>query len=338
MARLHNSPQPEVRLSALQRWAEDLETRAPKGVESARPSVLTAAHNLDLRNYFDLCAFARNLSTPSSIRSIAAELLFPVRRAVERNVRSSIRSASRLSEPGSFWPILLKGSIYGRSNKQGISIRFALFTCDATSLCQSRCYAHDLLDASKNAIVRGVINAFIAGEFEKEPKLRPIILDGLARHTRQAVRLSLAQRWTSTEGEQSPAYIRFSHVGEMPAFPNFANALAAQIASLSSERVASVIYTRHRRAKDLNQRLFVVNFTLDASSLERSSWAPTGSRLVFSAFDGQTSSLAEVNFLEHHRWQHFPQVGEGNVCPATTTSATERTCRSFLCSTCFRKV
>jgi hypothetical protein len=50
------------------------------------------------------------------------------------------------------------GKIFGKSKKQGISIRFSLTTCVPTNLCANLCYAHDGLDATPNSVVRGALN------------------------------------------------------------------------------------------------------------------------------------------------------------------------------------
>ena len=63
----------------------------------------------------------------------------------------------------------------------------------------------------------------------------------------------------------------------------------------------------------------------------------TDARIVYSAFGGRTSDLASINFLEHHRFKHYDQVGTGNVCPATHPSTKLRTCDAVKCDLCFQK-
>ena len=43
---------------------------------------------------------------------------------------------------------LFKGNFFGKSKKQGTSVRMPLTTCQPTMLCASACYAHDVLDAA----------------------------------------------------------------------------------------------------------------------------------------------------------------------------------------------
>ena len=129
-----------------------------------------------------------------------------------------------------------------------------------------------------------------------------------------------------------------AHVGELSAFPSFANAVAKAIHDFSEGKVKCVLYTRHNNAKLLDTDLFIINFSLDASSLNRQDWAPENSRVVYSAWDGEVHRNASVNFLEHHFLHHTQQVGEGEVCPATLPETPERSCDAVQCDLCFRSV
>jgi hypothetical protein len=81
----------------------------------------------------------------------------------------------------------------------------------------------------------------------------------------------------------------------------------------------------------------VINFTLDKSSQSRKSWAPPQARIVFSAFGGELSSEADVNFLEHHqRGFHALPIGSGTVCPTTLPETKVRTCDAVRCDRCFK--
>ncbi len=116
----------------------------------------------------------------------------------------------------------------------------------------------------------------------------------------------------------------------------WANEMARQIKKKSEGHVVCVVYTRRQNVTDLDPELWVINFTLDPSSLEREKWIPEYAHTVFSAFDGVTSESAYVNFLEHHRWSHCSPKGNGVLCPATLPETESRTCDSLLCDRCFK--
>ncbi len=128
-----------------------------------------------------------------------------------------------------------------------------------------------------------------------------------------------------------------SHVGELAAYPNFANNMALRIKELSFGEVACVIYTRHKKASLLDPNLFVINFTLDDTSLSRRAWAPAEARIVYSAWDGMVRNDVAVNFLEHHHLLHSNSMGLGKVCPATQPTAKDKTCDGVKCDFCFKQ-
>jgi hypothetical protein len=233
--------------------------------------------------------------------------------------------------------VLFSGHFYGSSKKQGLSVRFALISCHATKQCASACYAHDVLDAAPGAVVRGALNHFTASVYERHPDFREEIGRRLAPHTRQALTAALTEAEQLGASWTREARIRFAHVGEAAAYPQFSNALARQVLDMSGGRVKCVVYTRHKKAAELDPELFVVNFTLDDSSERRRNWIPSTARTVFAAFGGRVSRAAEVNFLEHHRWSHAKPKGEGNVCPATRPETIDRTCDAVRCDLCFQQ-
>jgi hypothetical protein len=212
-----------------------------------------------------------------------------------------------------------------------------LSTCSPTRLCAGACYAHDVLDAVPASVVRGAVNGIIAERFEHgHQDSRQAILARLQLQTQRAICAALQEVRALGLGWTRRPYIRFSHVGEIAAFPQFANALAHQVRQLSGGEVDCVVYTRHPRARDLDPGLLVINFTLDKSSQARKSWAPPRARIVFSAFGGELSPEAEVNFLEHHRWFHASPSGTGTVCPTTLPETKARRCDAVRCDRCFK--
>ncbi|MGP1665927.1 MAG: hypothetical protein ACTS5I_08480, partial [Rhodanobacter sp.] len=148
----------------------------------------------------------------------------------------------------------------------------------------------------------------------------------------------LAARQDQETAQQSGFHrqprIRFSHVGEMAATPEFTNDLARNIHRIDDE-VACVIYTRHPSARMLDPSLLVINFTLEGDGDVRRSWVPDDARIVASAWHGQLSSIAEINFLEHHVEKVERPTGSGAICPVTAGHESKPSCDSALCQLCF---
>lgn len=320
-------------------WAERLRADSlPKRLPLAlTPKQLIDSQRGPLVQYFRLCALSRNKNADPQMASAATNLLFRTRVILESHVQELIASA-----PGA-WVAKLRGlginAFYGLSKKQGVSLRMPLNTCRPTSLCAGGCYAHDVLDAASPAIVRGAINGFIANTFEQSGAAdRELIINMLLPATRRAVRAALREIKGLPDGFSRRPYIRFSHVGEIVAYPSFANALAQQVSEQSGGSVDCVVYTRHHNARLLNAASWVINFTLDPVSHDRRAWAPNDARIVYSAFGGEISAEAEVNFLEHHRHSHLAATkGDGTICPATMPNCDVRTCDACRCSTCFER-
>jgi len=305
-------------------------------LDSLALSSIQQSYYLSLRRYFALACLSRSTTAPTELVSRAKSVVFAVRVRIERSIINAIQA--RLQAQPEELSCLFTGSFFGSSKKQGTSVRFPLSTCHPTKLCGPGCYAHDVLDAATGSVVRGAVNGAIAHQFEEgTEEARAIILAHLQAHTRRAVKSALDELKQLPPDWVRRAYIRFSHVGEIVAFPLFAQALARQVALLSNDKVDCVVYTRHPKARELDPSLFVLNFTLDGASAERRDWIPEEARIVYSAFGGEISAEADVNFLEHHRWRHLPPIGEGRVCPATLPDTLERTCDAVRCDRCFQR-
>ena len=314
--------------------------RAYKGLDRQQYSVVSSralyqVFESDLKNYFRLAALSRSTTAIPSYVSSALQDVFGVRSILEKSIIKTIDETS--------CPLIervkgvLKNNFFGFSKKQGTSLRMPLASCNPTKLCAPGCYAHDVLDATPFAVIRGAMNGWLAGTFEKSTKrTRSLILKQLEPHALAAIRNARKELKSLPEGFTRRPFIRFSHVGEIVAFPDFANALAKLVIKLSNSGVDCVVYTRHRNVSKLDPALWVINFTLDPSSMKRKEWAPDHARIVFSAFGGVTSRVAEVNFLEHHRHGHTPKTaGTGRVCPATAPETKVRTCDACECNRCF---
>jgi hypothetical protein len=230
---------------------------------------------------------------------------------------------------------LLDGTVFGCSLKQGVSFRLPLSVCQPTKQCAGGCYAHDGLDASISTVIRGAINGAFAQYYEESSEpIRRSLMGVFDRPLKKAISQSLKEAKRSSF--QRSARIRMSHVGELAAYPAFANGMALRIKELSEGKVACVIYTRHKKAALLDPNLFVINFTLDDSSLARRSWAPSAARIVYSAWDGKVRNDVAVNFLEHHHLAHSSSLGTGKVCPATQPAEKDKTCDGVKCDFCFK--
>jgi hypothetical protein len=300
-------------------------------------SILFEVFESDLKQYFRLCALSRSKTAIRSYISSALKDVFGVRSILEKSIIQAIDESP--CSPDEKVRGVLANSFFGFSKKQGTSLRMPLASCNPTKLCAPGCYAHDVLDAAPLAVIRGAMNGWLAGTFEAgDKKTRTSILKELEPHAKSAVRNARKELLTLPEGFQRRPFIRFSHVGEIVAYPEFADALARLVKRLSRDEVDCVVYTRHRNVSKLDPNLWVINFTLDPSSMNRQTWAPSQARVVFSAFGGITSDKAEVNFLEHHRHTHTEHAaGGGRICPATKPETKIRTCDACRCNRCFVK-
>ena len=259
--------------------------------------------------------------------------MFAIRTKIEKWLGDSTIKALRSGaiEPSQ----LLYGAVFGCSLKQGVSFRLPLSSCQPTARCAGGCYAHDGLDASISTVIRGSLNGAFVQHFEESGELtRRAMMQAFNAPLKKAVLQALRECNRSDFSRQ--ARIRMSHVGELTAYPAFANTIAAMIKDLSDGKVAAVVYTRHRNAALLDPKLFVINFTLDEVSLNRRSWAPEEARIVFSAWEGRIRDDVGVNFLEHHHLAHTESIGAGKICPATKPETSDKTCDGVRCDFCFR--
>ena len=318
-------------------WASRLRV-CKKCCPAPTVAAVTHAFKADLAEYFRLCALARSSKAPAELSREAHGMLFRCRTLLEKALHESLVCSVR-DDDDAATALFAKG-FFGKSKKQGVSVRMPLTSCIPTVLCGAACYAHDVLDATPQSVVRGAINGWLAHLWEHgESRTREKLFRVLRRPTELAVKAAFDEVRRLPRGFTRRPYIRFSHVGEVVAYAGFANGVAALVRQLSRSRVDCVVYTRHRYAGSLDPELWVINFTLDPSSEERRAWAPSNARLVYSAFNGSISDNVSVNFLEHHRHSHMAvSAGTGIVCPATAPDAQDRTCDGCRCKTCFEPV
>ena len=284
------------------------------------------------RAYYALAAMSRRAVLEEEYRDSALEMLFPLRSAIEQKI---IEALGNLENP---LEIALRygcKSFFGKSIKQGISIRYPLSTCVPTQKCGGRCYAHDGRDRDFQRLFRGALNGFVGLHYEDNERDRPAILAKLSKQIDEVIEMADAEAQTSRqEGFKRRPRIRFSHVGEMAATPVFTNDLATEINRRSPD-ISCVIYTRHPDAQLLDENVFVLNFTIEGHDDPRSKYRPSSARLVSSSWDGAICEEAEINFLEHHV-EKFSALKLGEkICPVTANHSKTPTCDSARCEKCF---
>ena len=298
-------------------------------------SELRYIFNDDLRRYFALAALSRSTSAPKDMVSDALALVFRVRVNLEKSIGAALVDVPEKNGLSNL--NLFQQPLHGYSTKQGVSIRMPLSSCVPTKVCGAACYAHDVLDAAPASVVRGAVNGAIALKFEQSSsKDRAAMLLQLQRPILKMIKASIKDAKAASSDFKRRPRIRFAHVGEFAAFPDYANALAGLVRHISSGQVDCVVYSRHPDAKLLDPDLFVVLFSLDESSEDRRRFVPPRARVVRSAFGGLITDTVDVNFLEHHRWVHIKPVGTGYICPSTAPETKVRTCDACNCDFCFK--
>ena len=283
--------------------------------------------------YYSLAASSRRKHLDDALRSSILKSLFPLRSLIENSIQ---RNLERIGDQQTLMAYACTKSFFGYTKKQGVSIRFPLMTCVPTSLCGGLCYAHDGRDRGIHIMFRAQLNYYIANKFEQGSRTcRSQIMSMLDRSVDYGIKQSIHDAESArAEGFTRSPRIRFSHIGEMAAVPEFSNSLAAEIKS-REPMVQCVMYSRHPDVGKLNSDLFVINFTIDAVSRSRLKFAPSNSRIVSSGWDGETEDLAEITFLEHHVEKVVRKSGSGLVCPVTENHDSESSCDQAKCNRCF---
>jgi hypothetical protein len=285
-----------------------------------------------LTKYWNLALLSRAEKKYPELSLKAKKIIFKSRVIIERSIEKSLESA--LKHGDIVYNDLFDSNIFSSSIKQGLSLRLPLSSCFPTKNCSWSCYAHDGMDAGRYPVIKGAINGFIAKEYEfGSIETRTTIEKLLIIQVDKAVRQAIRDKNKSDFPRD--ARIRFSHVGEIANFPEFANTFARQVKEISDNNVSCVVYTRHPKVKYLDHSLYVVNFTLDRDSEDRRAWIPNTARIVFSAWDGVSNPDVDVNFLEHHRFSSHASTGDGKICPVTIPVNLVNTCDEAKCDLCF---
>jgi hypothetical protein len=306
--------------------------RKPQAIEGY--SALKYRYATECRAYYSIAAMTRRQVLENEIRDYALGKLFRLRSALEGAIISDLEVCGLREDLVDSWATR---SFFGVSAKQGVSVRYALASCVPTRTCGGRCYAHDGRDREIHRIFRGALNLFMGqtygrvGTSEKEglfERLKPVISYGVS-----AARQDKLESFSKLGFDRTPR-IRFSHVGEMAATPEFTNDLAREIRRVDPE-IACTIYTRHPNAALLDAKALVINFTLEGETDARRDWVPAGARVVASAWDGQLVASAAVNFLEHHVEKVRTSTGAGVICPVTADHGSITSCDGARCQLCF---
>jgi hypothetical protein len=316
----------EVVLQQLPGWT----AHQAQTIAEVRKSFQTASHA-----YYCLAALSRRAVLEEPDRIASLKILFRFRVELEA---AMLRSIERL-DPQVVLSEACSKAFFGFSSKQGVSVRYPLLSCVPTKRCGAGCYAHDGRDRDLVQVFRGVLNYYVGRWYEDTPSERAHILSLLRPAARHAAFRSVDDANLSLKEESfsRPPRIRFSHVGEMAATPVFTNDLAELIQREVSE-IHCVVYTRHPDASKLDTARLVVNFTVEGGADARLKFAPRGARIVASAWDGDVSAEAEVNFLEHHVEKLSVAVGPAKVCPVTVDHRRFPSCDSAKCTKCFDSI
>jgi hypothetical protein len=308
-----------------------LKSYAPKPLDSV-PAIRNSFVSFG-RSYYSLAALSRRKVLAVDVRAAAMDRLFALRSLLEKQMLAGLKcSAPNTNVLG----YALKSGFFGKSIKQGVSIRFPLATCVPTTLCGGRCYAHDGRDRDLQRVFRGVLNWYVADVYENGDDItKCAVMEALSNSINDAIAAAQAEcRLVASQGYSRRPRIRFSHVGEMASAPNFTQALAKEVRRRAPE-VACVIYTRHPSAKLLIGDELIVNFTVDGKDDSRVELKPRGARLVSSSWDGKLVEEAEINFLEHHVEKSSKPTGQGQCCPVTLNHHVTPSCDSARCEKCF---
>jgi len=115
------------------------------------------------------------------------------------------------------------------------------------------------------AVVRGVLNTVLV-EMWCQNLTNKLLVDFIDYEISLAA--NAAHREAATSDFKCEPRVRLSHVGEVAAYPEFANHVARMLGSHFKGPVKCVIYTRHSNARRLDADRIVINFSLDDSSRE----------------------------------------------------------------------
>ena len=282
--------------------------------------------------YAALAANAHSLRLPQETKHLLQLYLYPVRTKLERVVAEYIDHL--LDSRDVYVSELYTGQVFGDSKKQGVSFRLGLITCTPTPSCSIHCYAHDGRERGPRAILRGVINTVLARRWKTDRGLDVFFTMAVQEAVRRA--RAEAEHAAKTYGFKRRPRIRFSHTGDVLAFPDFAHWLGETVRIVGKNRVDPVIYTRSYAVSHIDPDIFVTNFTLNPDDDIRDlPFDASRVKTVCSAWNGRIRGDVDINFMEHHDGHYRPERnGRGFVCPVTLSSRYV-SCDQAKCAKCF---
>jgi hypothetical protein len=321
---------------------DEVLTKAQGTVEFGLPDIepqnslrnLKLALSTTCRDYYTACAVSRRKILPENLRDALLYILFPFRTTIEREILKHIERMNCINE---ITKEACTKSFFGASIKQGVGIRYPLTTCHPTKNCMGKCYGHDGRDRELHLIFRAVLNFWIGERYEHgSQREKSNILKLLKPAIDYALKVSINDAKTAKDFnfDRLPR-VRFSQIGEMIKTPKFANELAKQIKAINPETVCA-IYTRLPIPHELDQDLFVINYTWDSDVDFHPIIEDNTVNYVASSWNGVISKDADINFLEHHVEKASNPVGIGDICPVTRGHKAIKSCDEAKCDVCFR--
>lgn len=286
--------------------------------------------------YYSASAFCgRKFGNPEHLKILRSKL-FKSRVLLETRILNTLDHCLNngvLTINDLFWRLM-----FGVSKKQGISFRVGLTTCIPTKTCGSYCYAHDSRERGGRAILRSAINSKILDLWNKDSiKISELIIKQIETAIVVA-RKESEDCYIQYKFKRRPR-IRFSHIGDMVSNPNFANWIGRKVYELSDGSVDSIIYTRHKFTHKLDDKVFVINYSIDPGQSVPEIINTKKVRIVASSWGGEVSNKAEVNFLEHHdNGVHANPKGKGFICPVTMPQTKLDSCDQSRCTKCFDRI
>ena len=116
------------------------------------------------RSYYALAALSRRKILPDKARGEAMSRLFSLRALLEQRMLESLKCSASSADILGY---AARSTFFGRSIKQGVSIRYPLAVCVPTKLCGGRCYAHDGRDRDLQRVFRGVLNWYLGDYYQR---------------------------------------------------------------------------------------------------------------------------------------------------------------------------
>jgi hypothetical protein len=322
---------PEDYLMRSKNLIEELKSSTPISIHDFRE--LKIKYSNACRIYYTAAAISRRKILEEEVRKEFLSLLFTLRKNLEIAI---FEDMIKVKNKSSLFKTASGKTFFGVSAKQGVSIRYPLMTCSPTKSCGGRCYAHDGRDRELNLVFRSLFNYYLAFQYQNgSASTREEIIQSLSKSFDYGIKSSKIEMSNAKQqGFIRKPRIRFSHIGDMVFTPDFTNRVAEEIKK-RDEDITCVIYTRRKEISKINPTLFKINFTIDSDSDSNLKFATSKCKVVSSAWEGELSEQARVNFLEHHVEKVKKPVNKGIICPVTLNHSLYKSCDEANCDICF---